>query len=390
MGDAVARLFQSKAIDEVLKPLAILGEVNGVRGGAEDRDPGLFQCIGELQRRLPAELHDHAVQRPVGLFDAQDFHNVLKGQRFEIEPVGGVVIGRNRLGVTVDHDRLVPRVSQRETGMTAAIVELDSLADPVWTTAEDHHLLAIRGAGFVLDLAHHRLFVGRIHIGRLGFEFRRTGVDPFEHRRDAEVLSRAAHLILVARGKLREAGIGKTHGLVVTQAVFGDGQAICLDLGLGIDDFADPGEEPGIERGHAVDVVIRKPVPHRLGDHADTVGRLEGQRLGDSGLVRCAFDFDIVETREAGLHRGQRLLQRLVKGPSDRHDLAHGFHRGGEVRLGAGEFLEGEARDLGDNVVDGRFERGRGDAGDVVVEFVQRVTDRQLGRDLGNREARRL
>ena len=274
--------------------------------------------------------------------------------------------------------------------MTAAIVELDPLADPVWTTAEDHHLFAIRRAGFILDLAHHRLFVGGIHVGGLGFEFRRTGIDPFEHRRDAEVLARAAHLVLVACGKLREAGIGKTHGLVVPQAVFGDGQAICLDLGLGIYDLADPGEEPRIERGHAVDVVIRKPVPHRLGDHADTVGRLEGQRLGDSGLVRCAFDFDIVETREAGFHRGQRLLQRLVERSPDGHDLTHGFHRGGEVRLGAWKFLKGEARDLGDDIVDRRFERGGGDAGDVVVEFVQRVTDRQLGRDLGNREARRL
>ena len=50
------------------------------------------------------------------------------------------------------------------------------------------------------------------------------------------------------------------------------------------------------------------------------------------------------------------------------------------------EFLKGEARDFGDDVVDCRLERRRGDAGDVVVEFVQRVADGELGRDLGNRE----
>ena len=61
------------------------------------------------------------------------------------------------------------------------------------------------------------------------------------------------------------------------------------------------------------------------------------------------------------------------------------------VVLGAGEFLEGEARDLGDDVVDGRLERGRRRAaGDVVGDLVERVADRELGGDLGDRKAGRL
>ncbi len=61
------------------------------------------------------------------------------------------------------------------------------------------------------------------------------------------------------------------------------------------------------------------------------------------------------------------------------------------VWLGAGEFLEREARDLGDDVVDGRLERRRRRAaGDVVGDLVERVADRELGRDLGDREAGRL
>ena len=44
--------------------------------------------------------------------------------------------------------------------------------------------------------------------------------------------------------------------------------------------------------------------------------------------------------------------------------------------VGAGEFFEGEARDLGDDVVDRRLEAGRrGAAGDVVLELVERVAD---------------
>ena len=77
----------------------------------------------------------------------------------------------------------------------------------------------------------------------------------------------------------------------------------------------------------------------------------------------------------------------LVEGAADRHRLADGLHRGGQHGLGAGEFLEGEAGDLGHDVVDGRLEGGGGDLGDVVVELVERVADGELGGDLGDREA---
>ena len=56
--------------------------------------------------------------------------------------------------------------------------------------------------------------------------------------------------------------------------------------------------------------------------------------------------------------------------------------------FGLREFLEGEARHLGDDVVDGRLERGRRRAaGDLVAQLVERVAHRELGRDLGDREA---
>ena len=44
----------------LLEPLAVLGQVDGVGRGAEDRHAGLLQRLGQLQRRLAAELHDHA------------------------------------------------------------------------------------------------------------------------------------------------------------------------------------------------------------------------------------------------------------------------------------------------------------------------------------------
>src|SRR3546814_3559311 len=66
------------------------------------------------------------------------FRSVLGGQRLEIEAVGGVVVGRDRLRVAVDHDGLVAGVAQGHGRMDAAIVELDALADPVGARSEEH------------------------------------------------------------------------------------------------------------------------------------------------------------------------------------------------------------------------------------------------------------
>ena len=66
---------------------------------------------------------------------------------------------------------------------------------------------------------------------------------------------------------------------------------------------------------------------------------------------------------------------------------AHALHGGGQLVLGAGELLEGEAGNLDHAVVDGGFE-GRGRlAGDVVAQFVQRVAHGELGGDFGDGEA---
>ena len=89
------------------------------RAGAEDRHPRRLQLGRELQRRLPAKLDDHAEQLALRLLALDDFEHVLGGQRLEIEPVGRVGVGRDRLRVAIDHDGLEAPAPSRPSAKAA-------------------------------------------------------------------------------------------------------------------------------------------------------------------------------------------------------------------------------------------------------------------------------
>src|SRR5690606_31511163 len=113
------------------------------------------------------------------------------------------------------------------------------------------------------------------------------------------------------------------------------------------------------------------------------------EQAGERRIGRGALAIP-VEAGAAVLHRLHRLAEGLAKGTADRHDLADRLHLDREGVVAALELLEGEAWDLGDDVVDGRLEAGRSDARDVVLEFVEGVANGELRGELGDRKARRL
>ena len=170
-------------VQQLAEALAILGQIDILRIGADDGHARGLQRQRQRQRSLPAELHDHAV----GLFGVADVQHFFERQRLEVQTVAGVVIGRDGLRIAVDHDRLDAELLQRERRVAAAVIELDSLADAIGAAAQDHHFLAIGGRGFALR------FVARIKIRREAFELGRAGVHAIEHRRDAQFLAPRAH-----------------------------------------------------------------------------------------------------------------------------------------------------------------------------------------------------
>ncbi len=136
----VRRLLQAQVVQQFLEALAVLGGVDHVGAGADDRHAVRFEFAGTFERCLAAELHDDAGR----LLDMDDFEDVLQGHRFEIQAIGRVVVGGHRLRIAVDHDGLIAVFAHRQRRMHAAVVEFDALTNPVGTSAQ-HHDLLLRG-----------------------------------------------------------------------------------------------------------------------------------------------------------------------------------------------------------------------------------------------------
>ncbi len=246
--------------------------------------------------------------------------------------------------------------------MAAAIVELDALADAVRTAAQDDRLLLVRRIGLAIGAAVEAGLVGRIHIGRQAFELGRACVDALVDRAHAQCAARGAHGVFFDAAKFGEARIRKAHRLQPVHVGFGLRHAVRAHLRLSVDQALQLFEEPRIVGTGRVDLVVGHAVAQRLRDDEQAVRRRPAQRGTDRVLVVAfahAGHDDFVEPRQPRFHRAQRLLQGLLEGAADGHGLADRFHRRAEQLFGAGEFLEGEARDFRHHIIDGRLEACR-------------------------------
>ena len=387
--DAALRLQDADLFGKLLEVVAVFGEVDVVRARPDDVRARRPQALRQIERRLPAELDDHARAR----FAAVDVHDVFERERLEIQFVAGVVVGRNGLRVRVHHDDLVPGLPQRERRVTAAVVELDPLPDPVRTAAEDHDRLlfaavADRFAGVV---------VTAVIVRRDRLELPGAGVHRAVHRRDPGGSFRARDVRLGRTEQERDLPVAVAQNLRLPEkrGIFGQffEAAAGGDHVLERGQFREVAQEIAVDAGKAGDAVDLPAALERRPDVEDAVGGRHGKRVlevGISGLLELRVVSVRTEPGAPGLERTQRLLQTLLEVAADGHDLADRLHLRTQRRVGGGEFLEREARDLRDHIVERGLETARGRAGDVVAEFVERVADRELGGDLGDRETGRL
>ena len=127
-----------------------------------------------------------------------------------------------------------------------------------------------------------------------------------------------------------------------------------------------------------------------MADEEDAFGVGHAQFAADDVAredVAVAIDFRAdapgfavaAQTAAANLQRAQAFLQAFLERAPDGHRLAHAFHLRGQRGVGLREFLEGEARNLGDDVINARLEARGGFTRDVVLEFVEQVADGEFG-----------
>ncbi len=183
----------------------------------------------------------------------------------------------------------------------------------------------------------------------------------------------------------RQAAVSKTGALERAQLVGAQGGDVAAgERLLALDDVFDLGQKPRIDLAVGKHLVQRQAEAEGIGEIPDALGpgdaHLPHHRLAVGGLL--------VEAVDAHFEAAQRLLKALLEAPAHGHHFADRLHLRGQTVVGLGEFLEGETRDLGHHIVDARLERcWRGTASDLVAQLVERVANRQLGGDLGDREA---
>ena len=193
----------------------------------------------EVERSLAAELHDDAEW----FFLPDNVNDVFEGQRLEIQTIRRVVIRRHRLRIAIDHDGFKTLFLEGERCMAAAIIEFNSLPDPIGSAAENHDLLSIRRLGLVF------FFVRRIKVRRVGFEFRGAGVDALVHRNDSVLRALSAICAGVSRAECVQARIGKSERFPSRSNSAGNVSPACSrkSPGSGLGNFLHFVEEPRID-----------------------------------------------------------------------------------------------------------------------------------------------
>ena len=268
--------------------------------------------------------------------------------------------------------------------MHTAVVEFDALADTVGAATDHHNLLAVRRLRLALFL------VSGVHVGGVGCKLSGTGIYPLVHRANAQVVAQLAQADFGNTQQPGQAGVREALALQAEQGGLVDiGLAGGFQGLLFFDQVFNLHQVPGVNLGMTEHFVDRHAGAEGITDVPGTLGAGYVQ-LPDQGFtaaVRIQLVQFLVKTLRAHFQTTQGFLHGFLEGTTDGHDFTHRLHLGGQAGVGLGELLEGEARNLGNHVVDAGLERGRGyAAGNFVLQLIKGVTDGQLGRDLGNRE----
>src|SRR5664280_756097 len=161
---------------------------------------------------------------------------------------------------------------------------------------------------------------------------------------------------------------------------------------LKIHDLFDLHQKPAVNFREVENLLDGEAGAQGVADEEDAFGVGHAQLAADDVAredVAVAIDFRAdapglavaAQAAAANLQGAQAFLQAFLERAADGHGFADAFHLRGERGVGLRKFLEGKARNLGDDVINAWLEAGGGFARDVVLEFVEQVADGEFGGD---------
>ncbi len=371
------RLGNPELLHHLPETVPVLGEIDGLGRGAHDPHARSREFGGDVQRGLAAEL-DNGALRPLLLPDGQ---HVLHGQRFEIQLVRGVEVGGHGFGVAVDHDGFEPGVADGESGVHAAIVEFNALADAVRPAAEHHDLSAAAHLNRV------RSVVGREVIRRV------------LHAADADRLPGVLHAERDAAVAEFPLGNAEQSGEVLVRepVLFRADQELIRqaaalvpeNLLLQVHQFLHLPDEPFLDIGSRRQLGDIRALAQGLVHQELALAGGHGQELDQLVERFCVEVLGEAKSGPADFKRADGFLQGLFVVLADAHHFADRAHLGAEPVLDALELFESPAREFHDHVIA---------AGGVFVQrslapvrnLVHGQAACEQGRDKGDREPRGL
>jgi hypothetical protein len=131
----------------------------------------------------------------------------------------------------------------------------------------------------------------------------------------------------------------------------------------------------------------RVPRRYLLQSHSESSTRQAAQRTSTQANATRTH---LCKSRKLIIDRPDGLLYRLLKRTTDTHHLTDALHAATEQPGHTTELLEVPTWDFDDNIVKARLEARRRDLCDRVLDLVERDAEPELGRDEGQRVARRF
>jgi len=264
-------LPQAQLIEKGLEKLSIFCQGYAFRPCAEYGHSGLSQGRGEIKGGLPSKLQNN----PHGPFGLHNIQYILFCERLKIELVRGVIVGADRFGVTVDHNTFNTLFPQGKGCLHTAIVKLNTLADPVRPSTQDHNLFSIGHPDLVL------LFIGGVVVRCSGLKLGCTRVNQFIDWSDSGLASVILDFLLIHFKEVGQLNIGEAKGFALPDKFWGQRRTSCYNLLLKLHNLFYLVQEPGVDLGKTTNITCTHPGPYGMPDIKQALGIRVSELLPD-------------------------------------------------------------------------------------------------------------